>query len=147
MKFCDILKSRNIDPALNNIRTLYTNRTSRCESLAKDVFQLHGVDAMGNKVLSKRLSRNRLAKFIANLKLCLIGMEACGGAHYWAIALHCPTSHYYYLSLSGKHIFQITYLIITLFSLNSLHTILFSIERTLITCSATSSGFKKVLKS
>ncbi len=37
-----------------------------------------------NKVLSKRLSRNRLAKFIANLKLCLIGMEACGGAHYWA---------------------------------------------------------------
>lgn len=52
--------------------------------LAKNVFQLHGVDTMGNKVLSKRLSRNRLAKFIANLKPCLIGMEACSGAHYWS---------------------------------------------------------------
>ena len=52
--------------------------------LAKDVFQLYGVDAMGNKALSKRLSRNRLVKFVANLKPCLIGMEACGGAHYWA---------------------------------------------------------------
>lgn len=52
--------------------------------LAKDVFQLHGVDDMGNKVLSKRLSRNKLAKFVANLKPCLISMEACGGSHYWA---------------------------------------------------------------
>ena len=52
--------------------------------LAKDVFQLHGVDDMGNKILSKRLRRNKLAKFIANLKPCLIGMEACGGSHYWA---------------------------------------------------------------
>lgn len=52
--------------------------------LAKDVFQLHGTDAKGHKVLSKRLRRHKLATYIANLKPCMIGMEACGGAHYWA---------------------------------------------------------------
>lgn len=52
--------------------------------LAKDVFQLHGTDSKGNKVLTKRLSRKKLSSFIGNLTPCLIGMEACGGAHYWA---------------------------------------------------------------
>ena len=45
---------------------------------------MHGVDSNGNVVLQKRLSRNKLAEFIVNLPTCLIGMEACGGAHYWA---------------------------------------------------------------
>jgi transposase len=54
--------------------------------LAKDVFQLHGTDAKGNCVLKKRLSRQKLIEFIAKLKPCLIGMEACLGAHYWARA-------------------------------------------------------------
>ena len=52
--------------------------------LAKNVFQLHGVDEKGKTVFQKRLSRNKLAEFICNLPACLIGMEACGGAHYWA---------------------------------------------------------------
>ncbi len=52
--------------------------------LAKNVFQLHGVDAGGRAVLRKRLSRQRLLEFFANLPRCLVGMEACGGAHFWA---------------------------------------------------------------
>lgn len=52
--------------------------------LAKDIFQLHGIDSKENKVLSRRLTRRKLVNFVANLPPCLIGMEACGGAHYWA---------------------------------------------------------------
>lgn len=52
--------------------------------LAKHVFQLHGIDAGGRVVLRKRLSRPRLLEFFANLPPCLVGMEACGGAHFWA---------------------------------------------------------------
>jgi len=52
--------------------------------LAKDVFHLHGVDAHGRVVLRKRLQRRDLAAFVANLSPCLIGMEACSGAHSWA---------------------------------------------------------------
>jgi transposase len=52
--------------------------------LAKNVFQLHGSNAQGKCVLRKRLSRVKLPEFLANLSPCLIGMEACGGAHYWA---------------------------------------------------------------
>ena len=52
--------------------------------LAKSVFQLHGVNEAGKKVLQKKVSRSELIRFIANAPKCLIGMEACGGAHYWA---------------------------------------------------------------
>lgn len=52
--------------------------------LAKSVFQVHGVNLAGHKVLSKKLSRQQVLPFFANLQPCLIGMEACGGAHYWA---------------------------------------------------------------
>jgi hypothetical protein len=52
--------------------------------LAKNVFQLHGVDAGDRAALRKRLSRQRLLEFFANLPRCLVGMEACGGAHFWA---------------------------------------------------------------
>ncbi len=51
--------------------------------LAKNVFQLHGVDERGRAVLRKRLSRGKLMGFLANLEPCLIGIEACAGAHYW----------------------------------------------------------------
>lgn len=51
--------------------------------LAKNSFQLHGVDENGNVVLKKKLSRNKLSPFVANLPPCLIGLEACGGAHHW----------------------------------------------------------------
>lgn len=51
--------------------------------IAKNVFQLHGVDEKGNAVLKKRLSRTKLLEFITNLSPCTIVMEACGGANYW----------------------------------------------------------------
>jgi transposase len=52
--------------------------------LAKSVFQVHGVDERGNTVLRKQLRRNQVAAFFARQEHCLIGMEACAGAHYWA---------------------------------------------------------------
>lgn len=51
--------------------------------LAKQSFQLHGVDKAGYTVLRRKLNRNKLTAFIANLPPCLIGLEACGGAHHW----------------------------------------------------------------
>jgi len=52
--------------------------------LAKNVFQLHGCDARGKAVLRKQLARGRLLGFVANLPRCLVAMEACASAHYWA---------------------------------------------------------------
>ena len=52
--------------------------------LAKSGFQVHGGDARGRAVFSKRLTRSQLLKFLANLPPCLVGMEACATAHYWA---------------------------------------------------------------
>jgi len=54
--------------------------------IAKNTFQLHCVDDAGKAVLKKRLSRNQLAVYVANLPECLIVMESCGGANYWARA-------------------------------------------------------------
>jgi transposase len=51
--------------------------------LAKNVFQVHGIDAHGKVVLRKQLRRAQVAGFFANLPPCLVGMEACGGAHHW----------------------------------------------------------------
>jgi len=51
--------------------------------LAKQSFQLHGVDESGQTVLRKKLTRNKLSAFVANLPPCVIGLEACGGAHHW----------------------------------------------------------------
>ena len=45
--------------------------------LAKDVFQLHGTDAKGNRVLTKRLTRGKLIEYMANITPCLVGIEAC----------------------------------------------------------------------
>jgi transposase len=52
--------------------------------LAKNVFQLHGCDARGRGVLRKRLTRKQLLAFLSNLPSCLVAMEACASAHYWA---------------------------------------------------------------
>ncbi|NBT00794.1 MAG: IS110 family transposase [Betaproteobacteria bacterium] len=51
--------------------------------LAKNVFQVHGTDAAGHSVLTKKLSRSQMIEFFAKLTPCLIGMEACSSAHYW----------------------------------------------------------------
>ena len=52
--------------------------------IAKSVFQLHGVDTTGQTVLRKRLSRNQVLEFMAQLPRCLVGIEACGTSHHWA---------------------------------------------------------------
>lgn len=55
--------------------------------VAKNVFQVHGADAEGRAVLRKRLRRNQVAEFFANLPPCLVGLEACCGSHYWSRVL------------------------------------------------------------
>lgn len=52
--------------------------------LAKQVFQVHGVDRQEKVVLRKQLRRAQLLAYFKQLSPCLIGMEACSGAHYWA---------------------------------------------------------------
>lgn len=52
--------------------------------LAKNVFQVHGVNRHGKVELRKQLKRDQVAAFFANLPACLIGMEACSSAHHWA---------------------------------------------------------------
>ena len=52
--------------------------------LAKNVFQVHGVDAAGAVVERRRLRRAEVLKFFGGLPPCLVGMEACGSAHFWA---------------------------------------------------------------
>src|SRR5215468_8254308 len=52
--------------------------------LAKKVFQVHGVDAEGKVVVARKLRRKEVLAFFAKLSPCLVGMEACGSAHYLA---------------------------------------------------------------
>ncbi len=52
--------------------------------LAKNLFQLHGVNESGKTILKKQLRRDQMVTFFVNLPTCLIGMEACGSAHHWA---------------------------------------------------------------
>jgi len=52
--------------------------------IAKNVFQVHGVDAAEQVVVRKQLRRTQVTKFFAAVPPCLIGMEACATAHYWA---------------------------------------------------------------
>ena len=51
--------------------------------LAKYTFSLHGADSRGKMLFRKTLSRGKLLPFLAQQPPCLIGMEACSGAHYW----------------------------------------------------------------
>lgn len=51
--------------------------------LAKNVFQIHGVDAEGQVVIRRQLRRRQVIAFFSALPPCLVGMEACGSAHYW----------------------------------------------------------------
>src|ERR1700689_4887285 len=55
--------------------------------LAKNVFQVHGMDERGKAVLGKQLRRAQVAVFFGNLPPCVIGMEACASAHHWARTL------------------------------------------------------------
>ncbi len=52
--------------------------------VAKNVFQIHGIDAAGKVVVRKALRRAQLLPFFRNLPPCLVGIEACGTSHHWA---------------------------------------------------------------
>jgi transposase len=52
--------------------------------LAKQVFQLHGVNEQGKRVLTARVCRDQFMEQFINKPAMLVGMEACGGAHHWA---------------------------------------------------------------
>ncbi len=60
------------------------NLTTLGIDLAKTSFSLVGMDEKGKVILRKTLKREGLLPFIAQCPKCLIGMEACRGAHYWA---------------------------------------------------------------
>ena len=62
---------------VNNITTVGLD-------LAKNVFSLHGVDDRGREVLRRTVRRGQLLAVVAQLPACLIGLEACSGAHEWA---------------------------------------------------------------
>jgi transposase len=51
--------------------------------LAKETFGVHGVDALGRVAVHKRITRKQLLGFLVKLEPCLVGLEACGSAHYW----------------------------------------------------------------
>jgi transposase len=51
--------------------------------LAKRVFQIHAIDAKGEIVVARKLTRSQLISFFAELPPCVVGMEACRSAHHW----------------------------------------------------------------
>src|ERR1700758_2877175 len=58
---------------------------TRCGlDIAKQVFQVHGVNDHGVVRVRKALAREKVLEYFAQVSPCLIGIEACGGAHYWA---------------------------------------------------------------
>ena len=51
--------------------------------LAKTMFQVHAVDAKGEIVMARKLTRSQLIRFFAELPPCVVAMEACSSAHHW----------------------------------------------------------------
>jgi transposase len=52
--------------------------------IAKSVFQIHGVDAASNVIISRRLKRRYVLPFFQKLPPCLVGIEACASSHHWS---------------------------------------------------------------
>jgi transposase len=52
--------------------------------IAKNSFVVHGFDVEGHTVLTKDLKRGQMLAWFAKLPACLVGIEACASAHYWA---------------------------------------------------------------
>ncbi len=60
--------------------------------LAKNVFQVHAIDDVGEVIVRRAPRRRRVIPFFSKLEPCLIGMEACGTSHFWAREL-CQLGH------------------------------------------------------
>ena len=69
--------------------------------IAKNVFQLHGVDEKGRVALRKRLRRDQLTSFFANLPACIVGIEATQGAYYCHCILNRWAIQFGLISLSS----------------------------------------------
>src|SRR6516162_716212 len=69
-------RTRQREPSMSKISTIGLD-------LAKNVFQVHGVDASGAVVVRRQLRRAAVEKFFRQLPPSLVGMEACGSAHHW----------------------------------------------------------------
>jgi transposase len=52
--------------------------------IAKNVFQIHGIDAAGEVVIRRQLRRRQVLAFFRKQPSCLVGMEACATSHHWA---------------------------------------------------------------
>jgi transposase len=65
------------EPSMMNITTIGLD-------LAKNVFQVHAIDAAGRVMAARRLRRAEVLRWFAKLTPCRVGIEACGSAHYWA---------------------------------------------------------------
>lgn len=72
--------------------------------IAKNSFQVHGVDKHGKDIFNKKLKRIDVLPFFANLPSCLIGLEACGGAHYWARELAKLDARHTVRLISPRHV-------------------------------------------
>src|ERR1700738_4807186 len=72
-----LLRSQTREPSVNQIIRIGMDTS-------KHIFQLHGVDAAERPVLRRKVRRNEVLAFFAKLPPTVIGMEACGAAHYWA---------------------------------------------------------------
>jgi transposase len=71
-------------PSMGKSITNLSSVTTVGLDLAKHVFQVHGIDASGRVIVAKALRRKDVLAFFAQLPQCLVGMEACSSAHYWA---------------------------------------------------------------
>jgi transposase len=65
-------------------RSYPCERSRQSVSLAKSVFQVHGVDAVGQVVIRRQLKRRYVQAFFQKLPSCLVGMEACASSHHWS---------------------------------------------------------------
>lgn len=79
--------------------------------IAKNIFQVHGVDAHGKPVLQRKLRRGEVLRLFANIEPCLVGIEACHSSHYWGRELSkfghevrlMPTQYVKPFVLGGKN--------------------------------------------
>lgn len=69
------------------------NRTTYAVDIAKNVMQLHWVDADSGEIGRRKLARGKLAEFFARLQPACVAMEACGSAHHWARRLMALGHH------------------------------------------------------
>jgi transposase len=59
--------------------------------IAENVFQVHGIDAAEKVAVRKQFRRSKVIAFFEALPPCLVGMEACASAHYWARTVMAST--------------------------------------------------------